>query len=202
MIYVVKAWKGGNPKPLWRAWIVVQVGPPCIYARSLERHGKGAVYLELEMDGLGNLEGSDCLPGSTMLPNSATPRLDGLGIAWYFIEWPGCLAWSGIDSEIVYHCASNSIAACPKLSSLTETGRRQSGQQIEPRDVKAVKIISSNVSPSPSANHGPSSIMRLSTSRAGVSGGAIKRWQQRWQNNSICMVFSVPDMGNETMTSG
>src|SRR5256885_13240961 len=36
--------------------------------------------------------------------------------------------------------------------SLTETGRQQSGQRIAPREVRAAKIMSSNVSPSPSAN--------------------------------------------------
>src|SRR5439155_12986863 len=49
------------------------------------------------------------------------------------------------------------------------------------------KIMSSNVSPSPSAYQGPSQAMRSSTSAAGVFGSAAKRQEQRRQYNSTCM---------------
>src|SRR5262249_12587123 len=89
--------------------------------------------------------------------------------------------------RLVYHWASRPIAICPRLSSLTETASPQSGQRMAPRDVRAAKIMSSKVSPSPSAYHGPSSAIRSRTSSAAVSGGAAKRLEQHGQYSSTCM---------------
>src|SRR5579871_4316010 len=55
--------------------------------------------------------------------------------------------------------------------------------------------MSSNVSPSPSAYQGPSSVMRSRTSAAGVSGGATKRQAHVGQYSSICTA-NLPALGD------
>src|SRR5207237_9565758 len=88
-----------------------------------------------------------------------------------------------------YQLARVSIVSLPRLSSVTETGLPHSGQRMAPRDMRAAKIMSSNVSPSPRAYEGPSSVMRSITSVAGVSGSAAKQQKQLGQDNSICMAY-------------
>src|SRR5438128_1595372 len=56
-----------------------------------------------------------------------------------------------------------------------------------PRAMRAEKIMSSKVSPSPRPYQGPSSVMRRIISSADVSGGGVNRQEQLSQNSSICM---------------
>src|SRR5262249_36794470 len=77
-----------------------------------------------------------------------------------------------------YHEPSTSIASWPRLCSETDTGSPHSEQRMVPQANNVAKIMSSNVSPSPRAYHGPSSAMRSRTSAAGVSGDSQNRqWQ-------------------------
>src|SRR5262249_7048394 len=73
--------------------------------------------------------------------------------------------------------------------SVTEAGSPHSEQRILPQAISVEKIMSSKVSPSPSAYQGPSSAMRSSTSPAGVSGSAANEQQQRGQYSSTCMAL-------------
>src|SRR5216683_615101 len=108
-----------------------------------------------------------------------------------YIRQPGGGKPQAASAETVvdehHQLPSTSIASCPRLSSETTTDSPHSEQRIVPRSNRVVKIISSKVSPSPSAYHGPSSAIRSSTSAAGVSGEAANRQQQFGQNNSTCM---------------
>ena len=53
------------------------------------------------------------------------------------------------------------MAVRPRLSSLTETGSPHAGQKILPSSIKAEKIMSSKVAPSPREYHGPASNMPI-----------------------------------------
>src|SRR5262245_35847761 len=101
--------------------------------------------------------------------------------------------------RLFYHSASRSSAIRPKLSSLTDTARPQSGQRIDPFSVRAAKIMSSNVSPSPRQKLGPSSVMRSKTSVAEASGGATNRQQQFAQYSLTCMAHLGGSRGEETL---
>src|SRR5262245_62173516 len=89
--------------------------------------------------------------------------------------------------ESAHQLPSTSRAIWPRLCSLTCTASPHSLQRIVPHEKRVVKIISSNVSPSPRAYHGPSSAIRSSTSAAGVSGSAQNEQQQFGQKSSTCM---------------
>jgi hypothetical protein len=79
------------------------------------------------------------------------------------------------------------MVSWPRLCSVTETASPHSVQRMVPQAKSVEKIMSSNVSPSPRAYHGPSSAMRSSTSAAGVWGAAANEHAQFGQYNSTCM---------------
>src|SRR5439155_11651858 len=91
------------------------------------------------------------------------------------------------EGEGTHQLPSTSRVSRPRLSSETEALSPHSAQRMSPCANSVEKIMSSKVSPSPSAYHGPSPAMRSSTSAAGVSGSAAKRQEQRRQYNSTCM---------------
>src|SRR5205807_311594 len=86
-----------------------------------------------------------------------------------------------------YQLPSTSIVSCPRLCSVTDAASPHSAQRIVPQANSVEKIMSSYVSPSPSAYHGPSSAMRSSTSPAGASGSAANEQPQLGQYSSTCM---------------
>src|SRR5262249_42605483 len=93
-----------------------------------------------------------------------------------------------------------SIVSWPRLCSLTVADSPHSAQRIDPQANNVEKIMSSNVSPSPSAYHGPSSTMRSNTSAAGASGEAVNERQQLGQYSSTCMAHLRFDLSWDCAT--
>src|SRR5579875_208928 len=105
----------------------------------------------------------------------------------------GLPEWVGLRD---HQLPKTSIVNCPRLCSETDTASPHSVQRMAPQTNRVEKIISSNVSPSPSAYHGPPSAMRSRISAAEVSGEAANEQEQLGQKSSTCMAVLLKDRGN------